>query len=104
MGTSPLPNPQLSPPLGNTICPDPKFAAGRALVLQGPNAFLGARWVLTASLAGQPGSPALPPPPTPTPAPQGGIPFVDWVAGVTYDAPASPDEPEGSTAYADEPN
>jgi hypothetical protein len=99
MGTSPLPNPQLSPPLGGTVCPDVNWAAGRGLVLQGPQAFLGARWVFTASLAGQGAAP--PPPEPPPPTGQGGIPFVDLVAGYYYDEPEAPDAPEGSTAYAE---
>jgi hypothetical protein len=102
VGTSPLADPSRTPPLGGKICPDPRWNGGRALVLQGPNAFLGARWVFTASLAGQPASPAHPEPPAPTPAAQGGLPFVDWVTGLPYETPESPDQPEGSTAYADE--
>jgi hypothetical protein len=100
MGTSPLPNPQQSPPLGGTLCPDKNWAAGRALVLQGPNAFLGARWVFTASAVGQAAAPppSIPPPPTG----QGGIPFVDLVAGTFYEEPVAPVAPEGSTAYAEE--
>jgi hypothetical protein len=88
------------PPLSGPICPDPAYAAGRALVLQGPQAFLGARWVFTASAIGQAAAP--PPPIPPPPTGQGGIPFVDVVTGYYYDEPESPDAPEGSTAYAEE--
>jgi hypothetical protein len=81
MGTSPLPNPSVSPPLGGTVCPDPRWGGGKALVLQGPMAFLGAWWTLTASDQGQPASGPIPPqPPQPPPTvEEGSIPWVDWV-------------------------
>lgn len=80
MGTSPLPNPQHSPPLGGTLCPDPRWAAGRALTLHGPTTFLGPLWVLTASAIGQPAPPPeLPPVLPPTDAPEGSLPFIDII-------------------------
>jgi hypothetical protein len=104
MGTSPLPNPTLTPPLGGTICPDPRWAAGRGLVLQGPQAFLGARWVLTASLAGQPAqSPAPPVPPVPPPGVvEGAIPFADITTGTGLEFIPPPETSEGSTVFLDE--
>jgi hypothetical protein len=73
MGTSPLPNPQRTPPLGRSGCPDPFWSAGRGLVLQGPQTFLGALWVLTASAEGQaPGPPFF--------IPEGSIAFIDDTA------------------------
>jgi hypothetical protein len=101
MGTSPLPNPQRTPPLGGAYCPDPAWQAGRALVLQGPQAFLGAVWVLTASATGQPASAPPQPVPQPPPAPEGSVPFVD-VTAATYTLESAPAEPEGSTAFVDE--
>jgi hypothetical protein len=79
MGTSPLPNPQNTPPLGGKVCPDPRWNGGRALVLSGPQTFLGALQVLTASAIGQP---AAPPPVVPVPpfvpdAVEGSVPFTD---------------------------
>jgi hypothetical protein len=90
-----------SPPLGGTLCPDPRWGAGRCLVLQGPQAFLGARWVFTASAVGQPALPS-PLPPLPPQVGQGGIPFVDWATLSFQEIPEQPDAPEGSTAYAEE--
>jgi len=103
MGTSPLPNPQHSPPLGGQLCPDPRWSGGRALVLQGPQAFLGVRWVLTASLLGQPAvSPAPPVPPGPIIGViEGSIPFVDVAGAVEVTLPP-PDASEGSTAFIED--
>jgi hypothetical protein len=88
-----------TPPLGGTVCPDPAYVAGRVLVLQGPQPFLGALWVFTAIYAGQAASPpAVVPPP---PAGEGAIPFMDLQA-TTYEFPASTEESEGSTSFVDD--
>jgi hypothetical protein len=84
MGTSPIPNFGLrSPPLGGTVCPDKAWNGRRALTLHGPTTFLGARWVLTASVLGQPAQspavPELPPILPPTEAPEGSLPFIDII-------------------------
>jgi hypothetical protein len=71
----------LSPPLGSLgECPDPRWGAGRALVLGGPVYFVGPYWRLPASNEGRPAGPAPVPPILPAPTvPEGAIPFVDWV-------------------------
>lgn len=78
MGTSPLPDPTRTPPLGGTVCPDPRWGGQRAVVLQGPQGMLGGLWVLE---LGEPaGGPLLPTPPPPPPVylgPEGSIPYVD---------------------------
>ena len=67
-----------TPPLGGTVCPDPRWNGGRGLVLPGPNTFLGALQVLTAWTAGQPASSVGPlPPEPPLGVTEGSIPFVD---------------------------
>ena len=99
MGTSPLPNPSRTPPLGGVVCPDPAWNGGRAFVLQGPQAFLGALWVFTATLEGQAAAP--PPVVFPPPAPEGAVPFVD-VTATAYALPSAPAEPEGATAFVDD--
>jgi hypothetical protein len=101
MGTSPLPNPQLTPPLGGTVCPDPRWNGGRALVLQGPQTFLGALWVFTASLAGQPASSVGLPPPPPPGVMEGAIPFVEMGGAIQELQPPS-DASEGSTAFIED--
>jgi hypothetical protein len=99
-----IPVPALrTPPLGGAKCPDNFWNGGRALVLQGPSAFLGPRWVLTAHLAGQPAVSAAPPvPPEPIPGVvEGSIPFVD-VAGTVVVVAPPPEAPEGSTAFIED--
>jgi len=79
-----IPEPALrTPPLSGAYCPDPAYAAGRALILQGPQTFLGAWWVLTASVDGQvpgPGPGPIPPPlPVEPLVAEGSIAFIDEV-------------------------
>jgi hypothetical protein len=105
MGTSPLPTEMLrTPPLGGQSCPDRRWAGGRALTLHGPTTFLGASWVLTASVEGQPAQSPGPLPPAP-PIPgiiEGSIPFVD-VAGTALGIVTPPETvSEGSTLFVDE--
>ena len=92
-----------TPPLGGTVCPDPAWQAGRTLILQGPMAFLGAHWVLTASVTGQPASTVAPPLPLPPGVPEGSIPYSDVLSTGTIVAVPPPDE-EGFTAFADVPD
>lgn len=66
----------LSPPLGESACPDPRWGAGRALVLVGPCTFLGAQWVLTAGVAVPPPAVVIVPVPPPH-VPEGSVPFTD---------------------------
>lgn len=95
-----IPEPALrTPPLSGAYCPDPAYAAGRALVLVGPQVFLTPLWVFTASLAGQAAAP--PPVILPPPGPEGAIPFVDDTA-TAYAMPTHPEEAEGSTAFVDD--
>jgi hypothetical protein len=104
MGTSPIPNFGMrSPPLGGTICPDKNWNAGRSLTLHGPTTFLGARWVLTASVLGQPAqSPAPPVPPVlPPTIVEGAIPFIEDTATVLEILPPA-GSVEGSTAFVEE--
>jgi hypothetical protein len=103
MGTSPIKDPSTSPPLGGTVCPDPRWGGGKALVLQGPNAFLGARWLLTSSATGQPAvSPGPPLPPEPIPGVvEGSIPFVQ-VGGAVQVVIPPPETPEGATAFIED--
>ena len=96
-----IPVPALrTPPLGNSFCPYPRYNAGRALVLSGPQTFLGAFQVLTAWAAGQPASSVgfIPPPVIPS-VPEGSVPFAT-INGVVVlaEPPADP----GATAFADE--
>jgi hypothetical protein len=105
VGTSPIPNFGLrSPPLGGTVCPDKVWNGRRALTLHGPTTFLGARWVLTASVLGQPAvSPAPPIPPIPPPTVvEGAIPFADVTAGTGLEFTPPPETSEGSTVFLDE--
>jgi hypothetical protein len=90
-----------SPPLGGTRCPDPRYGAGRGLVLQGPQTFLGARYLLTASFAGQPASTPGPPPPILPSAPEGAIPFIEDTGTVLEVQPPA-GAVEGSTAFVEE--
>jgi hypothetical protein len=104
LGTSPIPNfGYRSPPLGGTVCPDKAWNGRRALTLHGPTTFLGARWVLTASVLGQPAqSPAPPVPPVlPPSVPEGAIPFIEDTATVLEVLPP-PAAVEGSTAFIEE--
>jgi hypothetical protein len=104
MGTSPIPNFGLrSPPLGGTICPDKNWNGRRSLTLHGPTTFLGARWVLTASVLGQPAqSPAPPVPPVlPPTVVEGAIPFAE-VTGTGLEFTPPPETAEGSTVFIDE--
>lgn len=101
MGTSPIPNFGLrTPPLGGAVCPDPYWNGGRSLVLQGPTAFLGAHWVLTASVEGQPAVSMVPPDVIPTPpvVEEGSIPFSELDGTVVL---AQPPDDAGYTAFAD---
>jgi hypothetical protein len=69
-----------TPPLSGAYCPDPAYAAGRALILAGPQSFLGAWWVLTASLEGQaPGPGPIPPLPVEPLVAEGSIAFIDEI-------------------------
>lgn len=99
MGTSPLPEPQKSPPLGGTVCPDPRWNSGRGLVLQGWTTFLGVNQVLTAWAAGQPAVSMGTPPPLPPGISEGSIPFAEQ-AGLALEL--VPPDIEGSTAFVDE--
>jgi hypothetical protein len=104
MGTSPIPNfGRRSPPLGGTVCPDKAWNGRRSLTLHGPTTFLGARWVLTASVLGQPAqSPAPPiPPEPPLGVPEGAIPFIEDTATALEVLPP-PGAVEGSTAFVEE--
>jgi hypothetical protein len=83
------------------MCPDPRWTAGRALVLQGPQTFLGARWVFTASLTGQPASSAGLPPPPPPGVVEGSIPFIE-VTGALQELKPPPATPEGATAFIED--
>jgi hypothetical protein len=102
MGTSPIPVPK-GAPLGGTACPDTQWAGGRYLVLQGPQSFLGARWLMPASVSGQPAvSPGPPLPPEPIPGVvEGSIPFVEVEGAVQVITPPA-DTPEGSTVFIEE--
>lgn len=96
MGTSPLPDRMLkTPPLGSKDC----WSAGRGLILQGPMAFVGAWWTLTASREGQPASSVAPPPPLPPGVEEGSIPFSDLEGIVAVPTPLPDDA--GYTAWAD---
>jgi hypothetical protein len=98
MGTSPLTDRMLkTPPLGSPDC----WSAGKGLVLQGPQAFLGALWVLTASQAGQPARSAAPPLPPPPGVAEGAIPFIE-VGGIMQDLQPPPETPEGATAFIED--
>jgi hypothetical protein len=89
-----------TPPLGGTVCPDPRYAAGRALVLAGPQAFLMPLWVFTATLAGQPAVSAVPPPSIPPPTvAEGSLPFADVDGTVVL---VEPPEDQGATAFVDD--
>jgi hypothetical protein len=89
-----------TPPLGGTVCPDPAWQAGRALVLAGPQAFLTPLWVFTASLAGQPAVSAVPPIPIPPPSvAEGSLPFADVDGTVVL---VEPPEDQGATAFIDD--
>ena len=68
-----------SPPLGESFCPDPRWGAGRALVLVGPVFFIGPRWYLPSTYEGRPaGPPPIPPVPLiPPGVTEGSIPYVD---------------------------
>jgi hypothetical protein len=92
-----------TPPLSGPVCPDPRYTAGRALVLQGPQAHLGALWVLTASLAGQPAStpgplPPIPPIP-PLGVPEGSVPFADVDGTLVL---VQPPADQGATVFIDD--
>lgn len=72
--------PTPSPPLGESSCPDPRWSAGRALVLHGPVSFIGPSWLLPSTSEGRPAGPMPPPPITPPPTvAEGAIPYVDWI-------------------------
>ena len=82
MGTahSGIPVPGLrTPPLGGTVCPDPRWNGGRGLYLSGPQTFLGAWQILTASAVGQPAvtPPVTVPPILPPTGVEGSVPFTD---------------------------
>jgi hypothetical protein len=96
-----IPEPALrTPPLSGAYCPDPAYAAGRALVLVGPQGFLTPLWVFTASAAGQPASSVAPPPiiPLPTIA-EGSLPFADVDGTVVL---VQPPEDQGATAFIED--
>jgi hypothetical protein len=101
MGTSPIPVSK-SPPLGGAYCPDPRWGAGRYLTLHGPSTFLGASWVLTASVAGQPAVSPGPAPPLPPSIPEGAIPFVEAGGALELGVPPPEGTPEGATAYVED--
>jgi hypothetical protein len=63
------PDPTVSPPLGERACPDPRWAARRAYVLQGVQTFLGTHWVWTFNGSGV--ASLLPPLPPLLPIPLG---------------------------------
>lgn len=81
-GTSPVPNPSRTPPLGASPAPDIRWRGQRALVIQGMMGMLGPKWLIMVNgtglvpLAGPPLPPLAPPSPLPD-GPEGAIPYLD---------------------------
>jgi hypothetical protein len=67
-----------TPPLGGTTCPDPGWGSGTRLVIEGPVATLGPRWVILL--------PDLPSRQFPTEAPQqaGAMPYAAATGALPY--------------------
>src|SRR4029453_3145162 len=97
------PDPTVTPPLGDRPCPDPRWAARRAYVLQGVQTFLGTHWVWTFNGSGVAARLSPLPPVLPAPASMGCAASRGGGGGPHYPPPPPllpiPAGPEGAVAY-----